>query len=239
MGKFKALFGIKESEIKRNCIITPLITKDIIKYFGLRNLSKGRLYNSSSSADFTLIHTGMVAGLVGDAVLYLKDTPCRNAILFGSCGLVKEKRALTFGSLVSPYGAYSNESFSNMLLEKKVGPGFFPANKTLYENFLKTGSNACIKKVLCSTVASLKLEEDMLKAFCKKEIDILDMECSAFFSASLSIGIKAIALFYVSDIIGKMPFYADSQSALKSKLIFSVKKSVDFICQFIEKNQNA
>jgi purine-nucleoside phosphorylase len=176
--------------------------------------------------------------LVGDAVLYLKETPCQNIILFGSCGGVKSKGGLSVGSLVTPFKCYSNESFTQMLLGKDAERNIFYANQELFNSFLKVNKNSGLRKVTCSTISSLKLEEEMVDSFIRENIDVVDMECSAFFSASSSAGFKAIALFYVSDIIKIKPFYMNLDPVLKEKLSSSIKKASSLLCEFIKKNLN-
>jgi purine-nucleoside phosphorylase len=181
----------------------------------------------------------MGPALVGDAVLYLKETPCQNIILFGSCGLVNEKDGLSIGSLVSPFKCYANDSFTKMLLESDIRPKAFYAHKALLEKFLNANQNTHIRKVTCSTVSSLKLEQDFLGLFKERDIEVVDMECSAFFSAAAFAGLKAIALFYITDIIKKKPFYSGLGPVLKSKLHFSVKNAANLLCEFIKKNSSA
>ena len=94
MNKFETLFGVKESTIKSTCIITPFLRKGLLKDFGIKNFSKGKLYSTGNSELLTLICTGMGAALTGDAVLYLNNTSCKNIILFGSCGLTESTKEI-------------------------------------------------------------------------------------------------------------------------------------------------
>lgn len=238
MTQFEALFGIKSSQVKKDCILLPLFEKGILSEFKIKNLSRGRLYAVGNNNDFTLIHSGMGVCMAGDAVLHLKETPCQNIILFGSCGLVHKKDGLSIGSLVSPLKCYSEESFTDLLLERKQELKVFYPQKKLFENFLKFGKSSGIKGVICSTISSLKLQEEMADLFIERGIDVLDMECSAFFSAAGYTGLNAIALFYVSDIIKERPFYMNLDSALKSTLSYSKINAAGLLCEFIKKNLN-
>lgn len=238
MTQFESLFGIKSSQVKKNCILLPLFKKGILSKFKIKNWAKGRLYAIGNNNDFTLIHSGMGACMAGDAVLYLEETACRNIILFGSCGLVHKKSGLSIGSLVSPFKCYSGESFSELLLERNKELKVFYPSKNLLENFLKFDKSAGIKEVTCLTISSLKIEEEGADLFIERGIDVLDMECSAFFSAAGYTGINAIALFYITDIIKERPFYMNLDSALKSTLSYSAKKGAGLLCEFIKKNLN-
>ncbi len=230
MEKFGILFGVKKSEIKKTCILMPLVSKVFLKGFGVNKLKNGKLYSVGTGEEFSLIRTGMQAGLLGDAVLYLNETPCRNLILFGSCGLLNDNN-LGIGNLVAAIKAYSYESLSDMLLHKKAKV-YYP-HKILLNKLLK---NKSIKKVSCATISSLKLEEQNLDLFIKKGIDVVDMECSAFFAAAKFSGLKAITLFYVSDIVKKFPFYQAQEEPQKSVISEAVRKSSRIICEFIREN---
>jgi len=232
MTKFQSLFGINETEIKNTCVFLPLIGKNVLGWLGVEKLSKGRVYSSGNSAHFTVIQTGMCPVFSGDAVLYLSQTQCKNIVLFGSCGLVKKEKELDIGSIVTPEKCYSMESFSNMLLEsKKQYTHFFP-DMELLEKF------GDIKKVTCATLGSLKLEENSGNIFKSNGIQIVDMECSAVFSAAKHTGIKAAAIFYITDIIKEKPFYKELGSKDKITLSSSIKSACGLLCKLAKKNSN-
>ena len=232
------MFGIKEADVKNTCILMPLMRKDMLKWLGVKGFSRGRLYSSGNSTLFTVMHTGLGAALLGDAVLYLGQTQCQNIILFGSCGSVGQEEDLKIGSLVTPGESYSLESFSDMLLKDTQDWRIFHGDKILLESFLKANEAHNIKKVTCLTLGSLKLEEDYAGLFKENEIQVVDMESSAFFSASKHIGRKAMALFYVTDIINKKPFYIPLNAQDKLTIFSSIKSSANILCEFIKKNLN-
>ncbi len=232
MSTFLKLFGIKTDDVKKTCVLLPLIKKEILGWFGVEDFSRGKLYGAGKAENFTLIHTGLGAGLLGDAVLYLKNTECRNIVAFGSCGLIEQNWGLDIGSLVVPERAFGWESFSDMLLEKKNGIGEFRADAGLTNNFL-SANKACVK-VNCATLGSIKLEEGYVDFFREKNVQIVDMECSALFSAARHAGKKAIALFYVNDIIHQKPFYEEMDSRDKTNLLSSVKSAPVLLCDFIK-----
>lgn len=231
MREFFSLFGVKKTEIKSTCIVLPFLPKNILKKIGIDNFVQGKLYGTGSNNLFTSIHTGMGPALLGDAVLYLEETSCRNVILFGSCGLATKTKNLQWGSLVSPSECYSLESFSHMLLRPdRNWPLSFP-DKDLFE--LLTRTNRKIKKVTCLTVGSLKLEPRYLALFKKRGVDIADMECSAFFTAARKTSLRAVAFMYISDIIKQRPFYKISTKE-KVHLQSSITESFRILCKFIE-----
>lgn len=230
MDKFEILFGVKASEIKKTCILMPCLSKGVLADFGIKKISRGKLYGIGQSRSFTLIHTGIGPALTGDAVLYLKDTRAKNLILFGSCGLIKKRTGLDIGSLVSPSKAYNLESFSRML-EDKANFEAYTADNNLLKDFLRN-IKTMVKEVSCVTVSSLKLEEE-LEAI-QGLAEVFDMECSAFFAAAGFIRRTAIALFYVTDIINSKPFYASLNQKEKNIIFASAKKSASILSEFTE-----
>jgi purine-nucleoside phosphorylase len=231
MTRFETLFGIKESDIKDTCVLLPLIPKGALNKFNVKNLSRGKIYSSGTADHFTLINTGMGHAFTGDAVIYLSETRCKNIILFGSCGLVKPSASLDIGSLVAPMESYSMESFSDLLLKDKVFKTFYP-DKAFAESFLKTYTN--VQKVTCATLGSLKLEEENMPLFVEKKIDVVDMECSSLFSAAEHKHLKAMALFYVSDILNEKPFYEKLSREDEIKLSSSIESAIESICSFVK-----
>ena len=231
MTKFEALFGVKESEIKNTCVVMPLIPKNSLEAFGVKKLSRGKIYSSGNSRHFTLIATGIGAGFTGDSALYLGDTGCKNLILFGSCGLVRADKNLDIGSLVAPVKCYAMESFTDMLLKNNCLGVFYP-DPGLVDKFL-AGKNE-FQKVTCATLGSLKLEEENLGLLKEKDIQAVDMECSSFFSAAKHKHLNAMALFYVSDIINKKPFYSSLSREDETRLSFSIQSGIKSICSFIK-----
>jgi len=227
-------FGIKESQIKRTCIIMPFLKKGILKDFGIKELSKGTLYSTGNSELFTLIRTGMGSALAGDAVLRLKNTPCQNIILFGSCGLTENTNDLGLGSLITSSKCYSMESFTEMLSGCNRNWSVSYPDEDLLDGFLKT-NNEYVKKAVCASVGSLIMEERNIDLFRTKRIQSVDMECSAVFSASKHIGCKAISLFYVSDILIEKPFYMKLNEKEEEIINSSTKNAVRILCDFIKK----
>ncbi len=234
MTTFERLFGINESKVKKTCVILPLLSKNLLKFLNIENLYRGKLYASGENNSFTIIQTGIGAPLLGDSMLYLKDTACKNVVLFGSCGLVSKKQALDIGGIVAPSKCLAFESFTSMLLKDKMPSSIFSPDKDLFKDFIATYKNSSIKEVTCATLGSLKLETDYIGLFEKENIDVLDMECSAFFSSAKSIGLKAIALFYVTDILIEKPFYTPLSAKDSLSLNSSIEHGVDLICRFIE-----
>lgn len=236
MTQFEALFGIKKSQVKKNCVILPLLMKGALEGFGIRNFSRARLYGAGFNDDFTLIHSGLGVGLTGDAILHLEDTPCRNVVLFGSCGLVREAPDLNIGSLVTPVDCYAQESFSELLKNKSFSKEALHPDSAMLGRFSDNCKGVSVREVTCLTISSLKLEEEMTGLFVKRRIDVVDMECSAFFNAAAFTKIKALALFYASDIILKEPFYLPRTLPQKAAVASAIKNAAGLICELLKKS---
>lgn len=230
MTKFEALFGITPSRIKKNCILMPCLPRGMLSLLGLNKSARGKLYAAYQGENFTLIHTGIGASFLGDAVLYLKNTPAKNLILFGSCGLIKARKGVTLASLVSPAKAYNLESFSRLLFKKFKSEISYP-DKGLYGKLLDFSQ--LIKQGDCATLGSLKLEEENIPFFTAKNIPFVEMECAAFFNAAKYAGKKAAALFYVSDIVKHKPFYKKLSPRDNNAICASLANAASVLCKFI------
>lgn len=207
MINFKTLFGIEASAVQNTCIVVPFLAPGLLKILGIETLKKGKIYSSANTATFTFIKAGIGALLIGDAILYLEQTNCRDIICFGACGLVEETGPLTIGSLVSPKECLSFESFTDVLLRhtNKITTQY--PDQDLFQSFLKNDLEQSILPVRGMSIGSLKCEDSYREFFIEKGIAAIDMECSAFFRAAHAIQRRAVALLYVTDILGKKHFF--------------------------------
>ncbi len=235
MDKFETLFGIKKSEVRPTCILMPFLRRYILKGFGATSLSRGKLYGATSNSSSTLIHTGVGAAALGDAVLYLGETACKEIMLLGSCGLIDNSKNLGIGSVVSPSVAYEAESFTQLLQQDDRDWKTFYPDRNLYQSFLKESGALDTKEATCLTVGSLRLEEEKLDLLRGRGIQVVDMECSSLFSACGYIGRRSLALLCVTDIVGSKPFYAKLDNSENSAVSNSFKKAIDTLCDFIKK----
>jgi len=229
MSVFEILFGIKESDIKKTCILMPLAARSTLEAFGVKDLSRGKLYSAANSEHFSLVRTGIGTHLLGDAVLYLDKTSCENIVLFGSCGLVKAVRDMAIGGLASPFESLACESFTQVLEEKIENCGLSRADESLFNELMKHDKNGLVKKARCVTFGSLKMEKEKLRFFAKRDIDIVDMECSALFSAARHIKKRAVALFYITDNVTSQPFYKPLPTPLKIGIMSSINYAIETI----------
>lgn len=232
MVSFKSLLGQHKSSIKRTCVLTPFLTKGMLKMFGIKTLHKGNPYASGNNDVLTLIYTKIGAPFVGDAVLHLKKTRCENLILFGSCGAVKQTPATNLGSIVIARKAYDFTNFSQLLAGNKKIFAAWDADKSLVDKLIRKNINEDAVLVNCATFGSFYLEEKYQKLLAQKDINVVDMECSVFFNAAHYIKRKAVALFYVTDILKKQHVFASLPLESQDKINTSIAAIHDIIIKF-------
>ena len=132
---FLSLFGVQPERIKPFCVLLPFAPRGLLRELGVEKLIRGKLYGTGETDDLTVIHTGMGALRVGDAVLELADTPARRLLLFGSCGLLAASSAIMVGDLVTPGRAFAAESFTDLLRPRPGEKDSFlpdPANPYIF-----------------------------------------------------------------------------------------------------------
>ncbi|MBF0484882.1 MAG: hypothetical protein HQL16_00040 [Candidatus Omnitrophica bacterium] len=231
MPHFKSLFGIDKDQVQKTCVLLPFVPSKSLELLGIKGLTNGKLFASSSSPHLTVIKTGIGAALVGDSVLYLEDTPCENIIFLGSCGLINPKAGLDIGSLVIPSTAYGWESFSDILNRRATESAPVSPNEKLLELFLKK-AKTLIPTSTCASFASLFLEDQWLPAFKKVNADIIEVECFALLNASLKARKKAMALLFVADILGEKPFNKELSLTDKKSLAEGISQACKLIKNF-------
>jgi len=217
MPNFAEFFKCHPQEIKKNCIFVPCVNKTLLEGFKIKDYSNRDFYGIGQADRFTLLNCRMGAGFCGDAVLALAETACESLYLFGSCGAVKRNTQINLGSLVMPYESVSLDSFSSMLNNKLDFSQFFKPDHGLSEKLIQSASKS-ISKVRCATLASLMLETQFKDQLVEQNIDVVDMECSAFFQATEHIQRKAAGLFYVSDILDEISPFASCDDEQKAKI---------------------
>ncbi len=203
MANFIDLFGIDSSEVKETCVLSPFLYKGLTHDFGLNNLSKGARYAAASTDDLTLIHTQIGALQVGDCVLHLKETNCKNVILFGACGAVNNHYKV--GTIVTPKKAYNYESFSSLINDEYITPDYYEADSGLLSQCY--GEHAS-----CASLGSVNLEKDYILRLKQNDIGVIDMETCSLYAACQKSFLHGLAILYVTDHIEKSDVF-DKKSA--------------------------
>ncbi len=200
---FTSLFGTSPEKIKQICIVTPFLSKDMLQALWIKELSRGILYSAGHNNSFSLIVTRMGSGFTGDAVLHLKNTPCRHALFFGACGSTDMSRGP--GSMIAVNEACAQDSFVNMLLGRGSQDTFFP-DREFHERVMAKAKELSFSEGRCLTAGSLALEADYAASL-PRPVDVIDMETAAVFAAAVNTGIKAAALLFVTDVLSHYPYY--------------------------------
>jgi hypothetical protein len=196
---FKRLFGQEEHDIKPLCVLVPFLRKELLRDLGIGSWHAGNPYASGNSRDLTLVLTRPGAGWLGDAVLGLKPSPCRDIVLFGACGLTANTAGPGIGGLVAPATGHALDSFSALLSGEENFPRF-PARSSLRKELL-----ALSRKIHpvgnCASLASVLLEPRYKDYFAERKITALDMETAALFQAARRIRRNGAALLVVTDLL--------------------------------------
>ncbi|MFH1621685.1 MAG: hypothetical protein ABIA97_00990 [Candidatus Omnitrophota bacterium] len=232
MNTFRKLFAINPNDIKEDVIITPFLNLEYFKKNEKSKINQGFIFSVLTEKKFSVIKTGMGSSFVGDSVVYLKDTPCQRLYFIGSCGIVSNSKV---GDIVVVEKALAWESFSE-ILGKKFPQLFIKANSSLLQKFLALNKN--IKKTNLATLGSLSLEEKLVNYLRGKKIEVVDMEVSAFLSATKYFKIPGLALLYTTDIIKNKPYFRELSKKDREEIKLARQEAISLLCDFIE-NLNA
>jgi len=229
MNTFQKLFSVTPNQIKENVIITPFLSPNLFRQNSNINSSKGLFFEVLNEEKFSVVRCGMGTVFVADAVLYLRQTRCKRVYFLGSCGSVS---SLALGDVVVAQKVFAYESFtetiSNKFAKTNVGP-----DRELIRNFQKYNKGKC-KKVALATVCSLCLEEERVFPFKKNNIQVVDLEVSAFYSAAKYSGLSALAILYVTDIVKKKPFYRKFAPSDSELIRDSRTQAISMLCKYIQ-----
>ena len=238
MDRFKALFGMKTDAVRRVCILMPFVARGILENFGIKKLARGRLYGIGNGDICTVVHTRMGAAFTGDAVLSLSSTPCREIILFGTCGILREESGLGIGTLVAPSRCHARESFTELLTGDDDTGRVFSPDSRLQRELLAANPEGRIRELIGLSIGSLKLQPRFKDIYLSRGIRVVEMECAALFAAARQIGRRAAALLVVSDIVGEKPFYRNLDRAENDRLRSSFSRASRIICELITEKLN-
>jgi len=228
MNIFQKLFSIKPSLIRQDVILTPFLTLDLFRQSPDSEKTKGLLFEVLNEDKFSVIKTGVGINFVSDAVFYLRNTPCKRVYLIGSCGSVS---SLDIGEIVVVEKAYAFESLTQTL-NNDFSMEAIPADKKLFDNFMQLNKNNC-RKADIATISSFYLEETNIFPFKQKDISGVDLESSGFYSASRYVGLSALAILYVTDIVNKKPFYRNLLPREKSLIRDCRSRAISLLCRYI------
>jgi len=224
---FQILFGTPAQDIMELCVLIPYPLPILQKALGAYNPAKGKIYTTFSGERVTLICSPMGAAFCGDAVLWLKDTPCQRVIFVGSCGSLKSPEELPLGSIVLPEECYDLESFSSLLSGVQWKDAHTPDQELL--NTLS--SIKTFPSVTSATLGSLAQEQRIFPQLQDKGIEVVDMECSAVYAAGKASGIKTTSLLFVTDYLKGKTFFETKTVQEKEIIKSSFHQIAELILQ--------
>lgn len=228
MSSFHDLFGIGAEEVRRTCVVCPVNDEELFCGPGEHGRHRGLLFRAAQTAGITVL-SAKNNFLVGDCVLHLKDTPCRNIFLFGSCAGCGEAAV---GDQVLVQRAFSLESFTEMA-HFKSKPDICMPDEALNTRFLSDFGGQGVRCQVCATVGSVALESSYHSWFLKNRVSCIDMESSIVFSAANYIKRRAMALLYVTDLIQGPAFNEPMPAAARDKVLASRRGLAAMLTAFI------
>lgn len=238
------LFGVAAKEIKEDVIITPFLNVEYFAKTAKFRKTKGFLFEVLTQKELSVVKTGVGASFVGDAVMYLRDTPCRRLYFIGSCAGLSPYEV---GDIICAEKAFAGESFSELLRNNAIDTSscIVPEND-LSDEFLKfcrarQGGERTRQRIQTASVAtlgSLSLESALFDSLKQQGIGGVDMEVSAFLSAANSRGVSCLAVLYVTDTISKKLFFRDLAIPERKTIKTARQQAITLLCAFIT-HQNA
>jgi nucleoside phosphorylase len=231
--KFESYFGTKPDTISKNCILCPTSGDgELFGALGAKTEHKGFFSKVINYPQVSVICTKNNL-LIGDCVMLLKDTPCENIFLFGSCGGTGSAQ---IGDIVVLKKTFNYESFSEMLEMKRTPDSYYPSHALLnkFTASLNASDSTLVKQVYGAATSSLVLEKKYIDWFEKNRVLAIDMESSTVFAAANYINRKAVCLMYVADHVS----YLEPDEALndeyKKQIVISRRRLADMIINYIK-----
>jgi len=206
-------FGCSLEDISRNVIISPIWqlshfmerAESVIKEF--KGWYKG-VTLSYKGKPVTVINSGIGAPMTGDCVIALGYSQCENIFFSGSAGAIDEK--LNIGDILVCNEAVIGEGFSryhsgNIYTDcfGNVVSGSEELAQIMIQKAVIAAHSLGVsvhKGRVFSIDSILGENKKSFDYMISKECDAVEMEVSAVFTASKSIGRNAAALIVISDL---------------------------------------
>lgn len=238
MNTVKRLFGVNAEDIKENVIITPFLNVEYFARSASSEKAKGFLFETLTQDQFSVVKTGVGASFVGDAIMYLRQTPCTRLYFIGSCASLPP---YDVGDIIVTGKALAGESFSDVLQKNTNACSFVVAENNLSDDFFefyhttKEGKyhTQQVQVASIATLGSLSLQSALFDSLEQQGIGGVDMEVSAFFSAANKVEAPCLAVLYVTDTIAKKLFFRNLTTEERKTIKVSRQQAITFVCDFI------
>jgi purine-nucleoside phosphorylase len=224
----RLLFKVEPGEINEDVIIAPFWAPQIFEGLveGIDFLSEAnfrRLWNlSAGGKKISYLLSGVGSPVVLDAVFALSCTPCKRIIFIGAVGALDV--TMEVGDIVIPEYSISGDGASRYVTPNRVDesdcygqryypdPEFFGLIRSVTESAAREqGVPWHIGRTF--SVDTIFAEFGHLEEFRQLGCDSIEMESAAFFKAAQVSGIRAGAVFTVSDnVYRKKQVYTRSRA---------------------------
>jgi hypothetical protein len=231
---FRELFGLDPAAVGETCVLIPFARKNILSGLGVGKFNRGLLYSAASGGLCTVILTRIGPVFAGDAVLALAETSCREVIFLGTCGLIPPGGGREIGSLVCPSLWYARESFTELVRGDDSSGVVISPDPKLRLSLLRAGGLEDEKGPTGISFGSLRLQEELLPVWRGRVVEVVDLESAAVLSAASRIGIRAVSLLAVSDIVGLRPYYQILSPEEERRLREALDRAVKSVCRYIQ-----
>lgn len=155
----------------------------------------------------TVITTGSGSSRVGDAILALEGTPCRFVFYTGAAGGLGKR--ICVGDLIVPERAIIGDGFSRYhktVFENDLLSNYSLASQCLIERFKSyaesnfSSSQTIFFGDMFTTESLFSETKTFLSELENHDVTAIDMETSAFFTATQKLALNAMAIHYISDL---------------------------------------
>jgi len=237
---FKYLTGLKSEDVRNNVIITPFLNVRMFASYLESPVEefKGLLYSGVNSRNITVIKSGISSVNVGNCVMFLNDTKAEKLVFAGSCAGLGET---AIGDHIIIEKAFNGECFSDYV--RNNTPNFadkdkisYPDNKLVntLKDYLKTNKLKFSIAYGYTTGVFLHNLPVLTGKLPDSGFRTVDMESSAFYTASDSIKRASVAFCYVSDRIPDEGFEQHFKKETKRKVKASRSALIKQVCAFLK-----
>lgn len=190
-----------------------------------------------SGKRISIIHSGSGDSRVGDAVLALRDSPCRGLIYSGTAGGLCD--TMSAGDILVPPDAIIGEGFSQYYKKhmftcpirqvSSASSCLIVAAKTFFSGLRQWKRRIHFSRIF--TIDSIFAETPKQLAEIEGQgAEAIDMETSAFFTAATQICVPSVAIHYITDFPKKETDPRTyEQECLRAYLVMP-RLLVNFVC---------
>jgi purine-nucleoside phosphorylase len=235
---FEFCFGCESSFFPEKAIISPVFPLKLFsEHCRIISSFKGKMYSGflaeKNGHSIVVITCGIGDRLLGDAVVLLGQTVCKEMFFLGTCGGFRDTN---IGDVIVADSVFPGEGFSRYFSEQfdletlLVQESMISVDKDGIER-LKGFIDGHYPEIKVNTgpvfsIGSLLAEEkDFLMGLEQKGFAGIEMELSAFYCASKNVNINSSGILVVSDMPVEKPLY-EFQDKQDKQIYYKTVKDV-------------